>query len=183
MLGLIRVNGTALVRPSGAPTLREGVLSLHSCVGTSKNDSGLALVVRDGREERPVVLPGDCRYRYITDLPDRVHALVVAHHGGRTNAQVAEIPKPEKELDPAAALVYSFGPGNSYCHPLSTSVEGHEQAGWPNARELRTGERTPAGAVNHQHVHIYWDANAPDAGRFCELRGLAAQCDLGPCKR
>jgi hypothetical protein len=182
LLGLIRRHGRALVR-SHDPTLYEGAVSLHSCTGTSLNDSGQAMVVRDRRGGRPIVLPGDARYSRIEDLPREAHALVVAHHGGWTGARAEEIPAPELDdaggPDPAASLAYSFGYDNSYRHPSPESEREHTAAGWGAVTQLRTGERTPVTSRDHEHSHLYWSSTAPPV----RLRCGGAGCDLAPCKR
>jgi hypothetical protein len=181
LLGLIRRHGRALVRSPG-PTAYRGAISLHRCTGRSLNDSGQAMLVRDPDGQRPVLLPGDARYRYVEDLPSRLHGLVVAHHGGWTGAGAEEIPTPELDelgaLDPAASLAYSFGAENRYGHPNRAAEEAHAAAGWDSAWLLRTGERAPPGSTGHQHGHIYWDVGDREVALPC-----GGGCDLAPCKR
>jgi hypothetical protein len=174
LLGLIRQHGTALVRASGAPTLREGAVSLHDCTGKTLNDSGIAMVVW-GPDERVISLPGDARYKYITDLPDELTSLVAAHHGGNTRAVAAEMPNPDGDL--AGRLVYSCGPSNSYGHPLQRPVATHVEAGWHPCRQLSTGDRKLLS--DPEHVHLYWDVNQPTVGVGCEAKA----CSLAPCRR
>jgi hypothetical protein len=173
LLGLIRLHGRALIRGAGAPTLRAGAISLHSCVGASLNDSGMAMVVH-GSDQAAILLPGDARYRYIVDCPEQVTSLVVAHHGGHTGATVAEFPRPDQT--PAGRLVYSSGFKNSYRHPLKATVLDYTSV-WPAQNQMLTAERGES--PDPRHIHLYWDESDPPVQLGC--RGH--QCSLLPDRR
>lgn len=173
LLGLIRRYGRALVRRQGAETLRVGSISLHGCTGRTLNDSGIAMVVW-GPGERPIALPGDARYRHITDLPHEVVSLVVAHHGGQTRAVAAEIPVPLG--DPAGRLVFSCGPRNGYGHPRLDPIREHALA-WQPCSWLSTSDRSRSSTP--EHIHLYWDQARPDVRPPCR----PAACSLSAARR
>jgi beta-lactamase superfamily II metal-dependent hydrolase len=173
LLGLIRRHGRALVRARGAATQRVGAISLHSCRGKTMNDSGIAMAVW-GPADQAILLPGDARYRYIADAPDRVHSLVAAHHGGRTRATPKEVPEPTGSA--ASRLVYSCGDRNSYQHPLLKSVADHEQA-WAQTPKLLTSDRRQGDPG--EHVHLYFDDSHRDVGLVCN----GVECSLTASRR
>lgn len=155
LLGRIRERGELLVWPAAEVRLAggDGRVELLNCGGTHRNDSGLACVVR-GADGGRVLLPADARYKHVPLVGGPVRSLVVAHHGGRTSATLGEIPVPDGSL--AGRLVYSYGPGNAYGHPLALSRDRHRQVWGPD--HLATADRDRAGLG---HVHVYWnDADA-----------------------
>lgn len=173
LLGLIRSHGHALIRSPGAPTMRMGAISLHSCVGRNMNDSGVAMVVRGG-DGRTILLPGDARYKHIVDCPREVTSLVAAHHGGHTGAVASEIPLPDGRA--AGRLVFSCGFENSYHHPLERSSSAHGKA-WPGVRPMLTSERGKS--ESPEHIHLYWDQPQPSVGVGCG----GSICSLAPSRR
>jgi hypothetical protein len=172
LLGLIRSYGRALIRPAGAPTMRVGAISLHSCVGRNMNDSGVAMVVH-GRDSGAILLPGDARYKHIVDCPQHLTSLVTAHHGGHTGAAASEIPLPNGQA--AGRLVFSCGYKNSYHHPLEQSSSAHGKA-WPGVPML-TCERGES--QEPKHIHLYWDDDQPSLMIGCG----GSQCSLAPSRR
>jgi hypothetical protein len=154
LAGRIRRDGELLIWPDDEDVISGGSIEVLRCLGNNRNDSGLACVIH-GPDAKRILLPGDARYSNIAHMPDPVHALVAAHHGGRTNATEAQIPTPASEA--AGRLVYSYGPGNSYNHPLPLPYNRHHNV-WNGKPELRTEDR----ADDLGHVHIYWEQGAPD---------------------
>jgi hypothetical protein len=173
LLGMIRLHGRALVRTPRGGSLRAGAISLHDCMGTGLNDSGLAMVAW-GPGERAIVLPGDARYGLISDLPATALSLVAAHHGGLTRAGPSEIPAPSGE--PAGRLVYSCGALNSYCHPRPGPEEDHD-ALWGSVHQIRTSDRPQGDSA--RHVHLYFDENSGSTGLAC----AETECSLLPSRR
>ncbi len=81
----------------------------------NRNDSGLVLSVV--RNDRKVLLPGDAS-RDLWLCNGHLDYLMVPHHGGRID--LAGIPFPANRQ--RSHLVYSYGVGNSYLHPLPRTV-------------------------------------------------------------
>ena len=82
----------------------------------SRNESGLALsIAQNGRE---VLLPGDASLEYVCPSASSLDYLMVPHHGGRSS--LGTIPSPNDRR--RSHLVYSYGIGNSYLHPLPRTV-------------------------------------------------------------
>jgi glyoxylase-like metal-dependent hydrolase (beta-lactamase superfamily II) len=175
LAGAIRRCGTLLVWPDDQERLHGGNgVEVLRCRGRHRNDSGLAMVVSDGDGgAAKVLLPGDARYREISCCPRRVHSLVAAHHGGRTNAAAGEIPAPDGS--PSGRLVYSYGPGNSYRHALPGPA-GRHAALWAEEATRRTEDRHAASGLGH--VHVYFSDATPDVGTCC-----AESRPQAPCQR
>lgn len=66
-----------------------------------------------------ILIPGDQRYDFIDDInKHNLHILVATHHGGEYSARTStNVPFPL--LNGESRLVYSYGLGNTYRHPLS----------------------------------------------------------------
>ena len=122
--------------------------------------------------------------RVAYEAPNRVYARVDAtakeSDDGRTRLECVDA----DWLDGIARELAHLEPsgGGILTHP-EVAGERHEAAGWARVRCLGTGESHPAQPANHCHVHIYWDAAAPDVDPPCSRLGLPVQCDLGPCRR
>ena len=153
-----------LVWPAGVPAIGGGDIRVELCTGppSSRNDTGLALVWDPGERGR-MLFPGDGAYTHVPSGGLDWTSVVVPHHGGRTSLAVVAAP----DGKPAGRLVWSYGAGNQYNHPLPATVTAH--GGWP--QQLETPTR---GAAGLGHVHLYWDPTQPDApppcgGANCEL--------------
>jgi hypothetical protein len=170
LIGAIRRDGRVLVWPNEHEKLGRGQIEVHRCTGTHRNDSGLAMVI-SGPDGRRVLLPADARYRYISVCPPEVTSLVVAHHGGRTNAREDEIPRPDAE--PSGRLVYSLGRPNTYGHALASPAAAHASV-WGDAN-LVTANRGNGDVGN---VHLYWEPAADDVSAPPCLAGA-----MGPNQR
>lgn len=101
--------------------------------GSNLNDSGLCLQVerREGNSSLAWLFPGDCAY---AEVPYRIReaelcVLQATHHGGKGSDKSVPLPGTMKYR----RLVYSFGRGNTYGHPTSTSQKAHQTAGWDHA--------------------------------------------------
>jgi beta-lactamase superfamily II metal-dependent hydrolase len=171
LAGAIRRCGRLLIWPRREDRLCGGnAIEVLRCGGKARNDSGLAMVVHGGNDDGKVLLPGDARYRHVNLMPHLARSLVVAHHGGRTNAQIQEVPKRDKS--PAGRLVYSYGPCNTYEHPLPGPFRTHEQVWGPDY--LATADRALDGQLGH--VHLYWDQQAPAVRASCALSTAQRPC-------
>jgi hypothetical protein len=122
--------GSILVWPSGLSTKRIGQLEISLCTGSSKNTSGLSLEVHppSGVSARPVLMPADAGYDDLRVVPasGQHDAILCPHHGGLSNSP--NIPKPPS--GPYQRLIYSYGPKNTYKHPLFKTYDPHHLADW-----------------------------------------------------
>lgn len=89
----------------------------------NRNLSGLAVtLVETGSEQRVMVLPGDCHFDGIPNMPGgSIHVVVAYHHGsatGWTSATGAVIAKATS----TRRLAYSYGP-NPYGHPQHSNYK------------------------------------------------------------
>ena len=82
----------------------------------SRNESGLALSIV--RPDCGVLLPGDASLQHVCSSSSSLDYLMVPHHGGRTS--LGTVPSPKDKW--RSHLVYSYGIGNSYLHPLPRTV-------------------------------------------------------------
>jgi beta-lactamase superfamily II metal-dependent hydrolase len=166
----------------GGSKLRSGSVEIERCTGTgSQNRDGIAVWIHapDAAED-PILLPGDAGYTDISSLPRKVHAFVVAHHGGSAAGKPSDMPKPGVR----AAL--SYGHKNSYGHPLTKHLTDLGKAGWsighPHAAvdERRTEDRKSAsgahstGGAGLGHIRLDW-LGATGAAHSCRCG-----CTLNP---
>jgi hypothetical protein len=168
LVKLVRRAAAVHVFPAGQGSLSGGRAELVPCAGQPMNDSGLALNFL-GPDESRMLFPADGAYDHVAGATAHVTSLTVTHHGGRSGSTF--VPPPDGAAH--GRLVYSYGPGNRYCHPLAKE-EAEHTAMW-GAHSLRTATR-PGGATGH--VHLYWDDAAPDARTGC-----SSTCDLDVCQR
>jgi hypothetical protein len=153
LISSIKTHGRLLIWPSTVSTMAVGQLKIHQCTGTSKNASGLAIEIfpPQASSADPILLPADAGY---DDLPTGTSppfdAIVCPHHGGRSNSPKIP-PRPAKVH---SRLFYSYGPSNSYKHPLLATYSAHDTASWIDARVagrtapyyvLNTEQRTASG--------------------------------------
>ena len=138
---IISAGGTLLVldmpkKTVGSSKLINGQLIKFTVgIGSSRNDSGIVLVVENNDQKFPSgwLLTGDCSYSHIPKtLKYHPPVVVVApHHGGVTKPHNVA-PAPAKHND-YNRLIYSYGPDNKFRttqHPTSSSVRIHDLAGW-----------------------------------------------------
>lgn len=168
--------GTILVWPSGLTKKRIGQLEISLCTGTSKNTSGLALEVHppSGVSALPVLMPADAGYDDLRVVPKsgQHDAILCPHHGGRSNSP--NIPKPP--TGPYQRLIYSYGPSNTYKHPLFKTYDPHHLADWFDDRTgvskptppphivRNTEDRTSKGLG---HVGFDWTTSASTSALAC----------------
>ena len=169
--------GTILVWPSSLNSKRIGQLEISLCTGTTKNRSGLALEVHppSGIQALPVLMPADAGYGdlRVTPASGQHDAIVCPHHGGRSHSPT--IPNP-----PAGAyqrLIYSYGPNNTYHHPLFATYDPHHLANWFDGRSgvstptppphiaRNTEDRAPIKKLGH--VGFDWTAGAATSTLAC----------------
>lgn len=100
----------------------------------SRNESGLALwVAQDGRT---VLLPGDASLEFACPGASSLGYLMVPHHGGKSRLRTVPSPSDRRR----SYLVYSYGIGNSYLHPLPRTVRTLRRSWKKNAHTaLRDG--------------------------------------------
>jgi beta-lactamase superfamily II metal-dependent hydrolase len=164
-LGNLHRSGRVLVWPSQLSSMRVQGVTIERCTGpaSSRNDSGLAMIVESSNGR--MLFPGDAGYQNVPSAVKDFTSVVVPHHGGRT---------PRRQVVAASdnqshgRLVYSYGPGNTYRHPLARVVADHHPV-W--STDLRTEHRHNGGLG---HVHLYWSAGQAPAHPACRGR----QCDL-----
>lgn len=168
--------GSILVWPSTLGTKRLGQLEISLCSGTSKNTSGLSVEVHppSGVSALPVLMPADAGYDDLRAVPKNGQhdAIVCPHHGGRSNSP--NIPKPP--TGPYQRLIYSYGPSNTYHHPLFNTYDPHHQADWFDNRPgvasptlpphivRNTENRTPSGLG---HVGFDWTTSTSVSTLAC----------------
>lgn len=172
--------GNFLIWPSGGAACTAGQITIDKCTGTHRNDSGLAVKVTapKGTSGDPILLPGDAIYSYLpASIAQPFDDIVCAHHGGKIHGAVA----PACPANNHSRLVYSYGKGNRYKHPLSATRTEHDNKGWRDptcgsyaAPFVRlTADRSTA--KNLGHVAIGWTTwNTPPS---VACRGT---CDLEP---
>jgi hypothetical protein len=174
--------GRIVVFPSKS-SVTVGQLIISECTGSTKNTSGLALVAHPpstSSGELPVLMTADAGYgdlfNSVSSNPD-FDAIVCPHHGGRSNSPT--IPAPPSWT--YQRLIYSYGPGNTYKHPLPATYNSHDYEKWYDARVpssatpivRNTADRT---AVGLGHVGFDWDAHSAPAKLACGgLTDLDAQ--------
>lgn len=121
----IRARGRLLLWPRRLPSIARGGCLVEKCQGVGRNESGLAVTVT--RNAQAVLFPGDAGYASIPSAASTtLAAVVVPHHGGLTVPSHTP-PCPGRGTERA---LYSYGPGNSYRHPLQTVESDHDAAGW-----------------------------------------------------
>lgn len=100
---------------------------IGECLGTGRNDSGLAALVELSKG-RNVLLTGDAGYDSIPGklTGSGVDALVATHHGARPRS-IADHPPVPRAPDPA--YVISYGRRNVYRHPHRAALRSHRSWG------------------------------------------------------
>ncbi len=97
------------------------------CNGTTKNDSGLALVTSSYNNNVTNVLhPADASFMYIPFINEiTFEGLVATHHGANFELNNSQIPIPFDKYH----IAYSYAI-TRYGHPKNTAVRAYETAGW-----------------------------------------------------
>ncbi len=162
--------GSILVWPSTLTTKRIGQLEISLCTGSTKNSSGLSLKVYppSGVSGLPVLMPADAGYDDLRAIPanGQHDAILCPHHGGRSNSPT--IPQPPTGT--YQRLIYSYGPGNTYTHPLSTTFDPHHLANWFDDRPTVAKPTAPPHIVRNTerrsvtglgHVGFDWTTKGP----------------------
>lgn len=180
-LDILAAGGDLKILPSGSGTtpwmhISHGrQLRLIQGSGNRRNDSGLALEVKDSHDRRWLAT-GDVDYQHLgAHLNDHYVAIAVPHHGAATSP-AANTPQPEPGY---ARLVYSFGHENTYGHPKQACINSHASRGWGHGAWNGTSSGPSASAT---HVRAT-GCNAPGVGH---LGGViigwssAPPCQTGP---
>jgi hypothetical protein len=120
----------------GAVKIRGGEIRFCKGKKENRNESGLAMTI--GSTPIRVLLPGDASPG--NSLPRRcdVDHIVVSHHGGRLDKP--ELPQPTNAE--SSHLIYSYGVGNIFLHPL-TDVRRRARKIWK--KNLHTALRDQSG--------------------------------------
>ena len=168
--------GSILVWPSGLSAKRIGQLEISLCTGSSKNTSGLSLEVHAPSEVSalPVLMPADAGYDDLRVVPTggQHDAILCPHHGGRSNS--SNVPKPPS--GPYQRLIYSYGPKNTYKHPLFKTYDPHHLADWFDNRTGVTKPTPPPHIVRNTedrtskglgHVGFDWTTSASTSALTC----------------
>lgn len=134
LITAIQSRGTILIWPSTVYWKQFGQLEISLCKGSTKNTSGLALRVDApaGRTAKPALLPADAGYNDLRNYlgSGAYDAIVCPHHGGRSNSP--KVPSPPSGS--YQRLIYSYGPNNTYKHPLQPTFTEHNKARWIDQR-------------------------------------------------
>ncbi len=129
----------------------------------SRNESGLALSIVQNRHT--LLLPGDASLANVCPSASSFDYLMVPHHGG--NTALTSIPSPNDRAK--SQLVYSYGVGNMYQHPLPRTVRALRQS-W--SKNMHTALRDGSGLG---HVGIDLTGNGqpwsrpPCGAGICQL--------------
>lgn len=129
----------------------------------SRNESGLALsIMQNGRE---VLLPGDASLEYVCPSASSFDYLMVPHHGGRSSLRT--IPSPNDRQ--RSHLVYSYGIGNSYLHPLPRTVRTLRRS-WKKNAHTALRDSSGLGHVGIDLVAGNQQSKLPPCGNcMCQL--------------
>lgn len=141
---------------------------------TSRNESGLFLSVAGRR--RNVLLPGDASLPNVCPHCSNDHVTVphcanydhvmVPHHGGRTLK--GYIPGPRNITQ--SHLIYSYGVGNSYLHPLADTVRSL-RGSWKRNTHTPLRDQTGLGHVGIDlHGRTQNPSRSPCFGAMCQLQ-------------
>lgn len=107
------------------------ILSIVPCTGTSRNDSGLALVVHDQDRDLDWLLTGDASYSAIphTFAADRLVVVTASHHGAQQPRR-SFIPARTSNTAAYSRLLYSFAQPNAFGHPHPKTISDNSARGW-----------------------------------------------------
>lgn len=128
----------------------------------NRNESGLALSFQ--QNHRTVLLPGDASLANVATGASSIDYLMVPHHGGRT--ALATIPTPNNRSK--SHIVYSYGVGNMYQHPLPETVRAFRSS-W--RRNVHTALRDSSG-LGHVGIDLtrsQLSARPPCGDCICQL--------------
>jgi beta-lactamase superfamily II metal-dependent hydrolase len=134
----------------------------------SRNESGLAMTI--GSDPVRVLLPGDASPGNAISIRRKVDHIVVPHHGGRLDKP--ELPRPTNPE--SSHLIYSYGVGNIFLHPL-TDVRRQARKTWK--KNLHTALRDQSG---FGHIGVDLTNGGPGKPRL-PCRGTRLPC-RGRCQ-
>jgi beta-lactamase superfamily II metal-dependent hydrolase len=135
-----------------------------------RNNSGLAFFRRStkDRKSRSVLLPGDASFdslRRAVSIPEPIDHIMAPHHGGRVRPSRI----PAARTKSRSHVVYSYGVGNIFHHPLPTIVKEFRKT-WE--KNLHTALRNESG-FGHIGICLIGSnspkRNAPCRG-YCKLK-------------
>jgi beta-lactamase superfamily II metal-dependent hydrolase len=130
--------------------------------GTNRNESGLALTLGHGPIR--VLLPADASPGNALHCGCEVDHLVVPHHGGRTD--LSGLPNPTNVK--SSHLIYSYGVGNIFLHPL-TDMRRRIRKTWKKNIHTALRDRTGFGHVGIDLAGRYAKKPQPPCGGACQL--------------
>jgi hypothetical protein len=173
ILAIEHEGGSVIVVPSSTGLITAGPITIGTCTGTNRNESGLAMLVRT--ESGEVLLSGDCGYEHLPDFwngattAPELLGLTVPHHGGLTTRLTNKAtPTP---LGGKSKLAFSYGKPNRYKHPRKDVENTHIAAGW--SKDMM--RETPARRDELGHVALSPGppivcCNILPCGQTCTLR-------------
>ena len=144
----VGLTGLTLVRAQGPPS--------------DRNESGLAARV-EGRQGG-VLLPGDASLNYLRRQCHRLEHLMVPHHGGRTD--LSFVPTPVHQ--DTSHLIYSYGVGNLYRHPIDGTMRALSSL-WKKNRHTALRDGTGLGHVGISLTNRRLSDSKLPCGRNCQL--------------
>jgi hypothetical protein len=135
------------------------------CAGpaSSRNESGLGLIL--GHRPIRALLPGDASPQHVVRCGCKVDHLVVPHHGGRTN--LTPLPAPTN-ID-SSHLIYSYGVGNIFLHPLTDMRRQIRGKDWKKNVHTALRDHTGFGHVGID-LQGHYNGASPPCGGACQLK-------------
>jgi beta-lactamase superfamily II metal-dependent hydrolase len=117
------------------------ILTIVPCIGKSRNDSGLALRVRDELRQLDWLLTGDASYDKIpaSNSPVEFAAVTASHHGAKQPRVRSLIPTRTIPSNKYARLLYSYATPNKFGHPHPRAVGDSAGQGWRHASSAAPG--------------------------------------------
>jgi hypothetical protein len=108
--------------------------AILKCTGSTKNDSGIALILNTDLENINCILnPGDSKFKFIPFLDEyELDGLIATHHGA--NFDFANTPTASK-----VEGYIAYSQGNKYGHPTAAAIEAYNRENWVNRLDTTNG--------------------------------------------
>jgi len=137
MLYLMKESGTVLVWPDNTNSISFWAGEIIKCNGSTKNDSGLALLVDSPNNSiKKVLHPADAAYTFIPGYADlQIDGLVATHHGAIFHRNNHPLPT----INNNGSIAFSYGLNNTLKHPKLDSWNAHLQGGWSYRKDTING--------------------------------------------
>ena len=129
-LGAVHARFLAMLKASGADIYwwhygtpgivlpQTGVTLLPGPWAAEESERKRTRPVDSAERPRGTCLPGDASLEYVCPRASSLDYLMVPHHGGRSSLETIPAPNDRRQ----SHLVYSYGIGNSYLHPLPRTI-------------------------------------------------------------